>query len=361
MSVTSFIDLLHNYPLLGPEYADLITSLSERILKDSAAATHFIPVEGLPEYQSIAAQWLSLPTYPVAPERIAFGVSGHHVLTSILLSQTKAGQAVACDPITYNGWINISRQTERRLVSIAGDNHGMLPGALAEAAAKEPIWGVFLMPSLHNPCTTVMPIERRQALVKVCKKHGLWIIDDDAYRFLNPEAPASFAHLYPEKSFWIQSLTKPLFPSIKTAFVVAPENCVASLNEALRGVGHQPSPLTLPWVMDLIPTQIIERLLQTKRSEAKKRQLLAKELLGPFEFQATEFSFHLWLTLSDGWTSVSANQALRNAGVGIVPGINYSTNSVDPKKIRIALAGAENLESVRRGLEIVARVLTEKT
>ena len=57
------------------------------------------------------------------------------------------------------------RQTGRRNVAIAREDDGMLPRALDEAAAREPLWGVFLMPSLHNPRATVMPLARRQALV----------------------------------------------------------------------------------------------------------------------------------------------------------------------------------------------------
>jgi DNA-binding transcriptional MocR family regulator len=332
--------------------------LSHRIFQDSVASTRFIPVEGIPEFQSIGAEWLSISEYPITPSRIVFGVSGHHILTSILLSHTKAGQAIACDPVTYNGWINIIRHTERRHVPIFGDEQGMLPEALDAAAKKELIWGVFLMPSLHNPSTAVMGIERRKAIVEVCKANDLWIIDDDAYRFLNPDAVASFAHLYPEKSFWVQSLTKPLFPSIKTALAVAPESSVSLLNEALRVVGHQPSPLTLPWVMSLLSSKKIESVLNAKRTVAKKRQILAKQLLSEFKFQTMESSFHVWLSLPEGWSSASANQALRNVGVGIVPGINYSVDSMDPKKIRIALAGEEH--SVTRGLEILAKELVSK-
>jgi len=278
----SYFDLLYNYPLLGPEAGEIVSSLSQHIAGESVAATRFTPVEGLLQHRSLAAKWLSSSNCSIRPEQIAFSVSGHHALTAILLSHTKAGQAIACDPITYNGWINICRHTERRPVAIAGDDLGMLPEALDEAAKKESLWGVFLMPSLHNPMTTVMPIERRRALVEVCRKHGLWVIDDDAYRFLNPKAAESFAHLYPEKSFWIQSLTKPLFASIKTAFIVAPEKSIAALTEGLRCAGHQPSLLTMPWVLNFVSSQKLDSVIKLKLSEAEKRQAFTQEILQGF-------------------------------------------------------------------------------
>lgn len=356
----SYFDLLYNYPLLGPEAGEIVNSLSQHIAAESVTATRFSPVEGLLEHRSIVAKWLSSLRYPIPPEQIAFAVSGHHALSAILLSHTKAGQAVACDSITYNGWINICRHTERRPIPVAGDEHGMLPEALDQAASQQSIWGVFLMPSLHNPTATVMPIERRRALVEVCRKHNLWVIDDDAYRFLNPNAADSFAHLYPEKSFWIQSLTKPLFASIKTAFIVAPEKSILALAEGLRCTGHQPSLLTMPWVLNFISSGKLDSVIKLKLNEAKKRQASAKEILQAFEYKTTEHAFHLWLTLPNGWTSISANEALRNAGVAIVPGVNYSVDASDPKKIRIALAGEENRDRVAQGLQILAKVLKPK-
>lgn len=345
------INLVHNYPHIGSGVNELMSNLSSQILAKPELAMQFIAVEGLPEHKKIAAEWLSYDGFKVEPERVAFGASGHQLLLSTLLALTKAGDKIACDPVTYNGWLNIVRHSQRQNVVVAGDADGMLPEALDDAAKKESLWGVFLMPSLHNPCATAMSLDRRQALIEVCRRHNLWVIDDDAYRFLNPTPPPSFGHLYPERSVWLQSLTKPLFPSIKTSLMVAPTEVLSQTHETLRATAHQPSALTLPWVLQLLESKHLDQIVFEKQKEAVKRQKLAKEILTGFEFQTTPTAFHLWMHLPAKWTASSATQALKVADIGVVSGTNYEvTNPDSSRHIRIALGGESDRERLATGL-----------
>ncbi len=337
------IDLIHNYPLPSNSTPELLESLALKIKSDPALSISYIPVEGLPSHREVAGRWLDVP-----PSRLGFGVSGHQLLTSLVLAFTKPGDAIACEEITYNGWLNITRHTQRKNVPVKSDEQGMLPASLDEAAKNQKLWGIFLMPSLHNPLCRIIPLERRLALIEVAKKHDLWIIDDDAYRFLNPSPPKSFAHLHPEKSFWIQSVTKPLFPGIKTALIAAPEACMPALTEALRATGHQPSPLTLPWVLDLLSSGKMDQIILDKQNEARKRQAIASEILKGLEFQTIPSSFHLWLKVPESWSP---------QGVGIVPGIRYfAGENTPPSAVRVALAG-ETLPKMEEGLKRIATQL----
>lgn len=353
-----YFDLMFNYPLPGDSTTELIQSLTSRISKDPFLASKFLPLDVIGEYHDRAAQWLSFPNYKINANTISFGVSGHQLLLSILLGFTKEGSQIACEPVTYNGWINIVKLTHRKNIVIPMDQFGMIPEALDEAASKNSIWGIFLMPSLHNPCATVMPLERRQAIVKICRKHNLFIIDDDAYRFLNPEPLPSFAHLMPEKTFWIQSLTKPLFPSLKTAFIVTPEKHIPTLNSVIRASAHSPSPLTLPWAVEFINSKEFGELMTLKKEEAIRRQEIASAELNGFTYQTIPTSFHIWLELPKKWNSLRAAEALMNVGVGVVPGMNYSANGTESvPAIRIALSGEAEKSRVTQGLRIVRRVL----
>jgi len=358
MNQTSFINLMNNYYLPDNRAEELLNSFSENIKQNTKFATQYLPVEGLPEHLDLIANWLSNPSYQVKPEQVSIGVSGHQFLMAILLGLTQASDQIACDPITYNGWLNITRHVSRKNIAVPGDHYGMIPEALDEIASKTKLWGIFLMPSLHNPCATVMPLERRKAIVEVCQRHNLWIIDDDAYRFLNPDPPPSFAHLYPERTFWLQSLTKPLFPSIKTAFLVSPSTVTPVLREVLRITAHQPSSLTLPWVLKIISTGELDKLTEEKRIEACRRQGVATDILKGLKFKGIPSSFHLWIDLPDGWSSVNAQEALKLNHVGVVQGLNYAVEGqIPPNSIRVALVGDPDFNRVLIGLRTIAQVL----
>lgn len=330
-----------NYPLPTLPYADLVGTLAQKLKDDPMAALRNVPEEKLVVFQKQMAEWLR-----VSSEQIAFGIGGHHIFSTIIQEFTLPGEALACEEITYNGWIEASKALGRKIVSVKMDKNGMIPEALDEIAGNERIRGIFLMPSLHNPLNIVMPLERRQAIVDVCRRHEIFIIDDDAYRFLNPNPPPSFSHLYPEGSFWIQSFTKILFPSIKTGVVAAPAQTLSKLRAALR---YQPPGLTLPWIMELISTGTMDKIIGGKQDEAKNRQKIATEVLKGIPYQTYPTSFHLWLEVPEGWLpkEISVMPAVRYfAGKGAVPGA-----------MRITLAGESDPLKMRKGLESFATQL----
>lgn len=330
-----------NYPL-PQNHAELADSLAEKVRANASLSLLNVSDENLIQHRETVGRWLN-----VSPESITFGSGGHQILASIVSAFTKHGEAIACEEISYNGWLEICRSQGRRSIAIAMDELGMIPEALDAAASKEKIWGIFLMPSLHNPLSISMPLKRRESIRDICRKHDLWIIDDDAYRFLNPEKTEGFAHLYPEKTFWIHSFTKSLFPSLKTAVVSAPKSSLPALEGALR---YRPSNLALPWIMDLMKSGRLDQVLTGKQEEARKRQTLAAEVLKGLSYDSFPTSFHLWMKVPAGWEP---------EGIQVMPGSKYTVDGRLIDRIRITLAGENEREKVKEGLENLARQLRQ--
>lgn len=320
-----------------------MASLAEKIKSDPLASIRNVTDDKLTSFREITGKWLN-----IEPNRLTFGTGGHQIFSAIIQAFTTQEDVVACEEITYNGWLEACQFLHRKVVSIKMDKEGMIPEALDEAAGKCRIWGLFLMPSLHNPLNIVMPLERRRAIVEVCRKHGLWVIDDDAYRFLNPSPPPSFAHLYAERSFWIQSFTKSLFPAIKTAVVAAPVSALPALDSALR---YRSPGLTLPWVIDLIQSGKFDEVIHQKREEARKRQAIARDILNKFTYQMFATSFHLWVPLS---------QEAEVPGVNVMSGKKYWAGpGPSNPAVRLTLAGENDPIRMKEGLSLISQKLRQ--
>ena len=96
------------------------------------------------------------------------------------------------------------------------DAEGMLPQALADAlgsVAPSDGKAVYLSPTLHNPTTATMSLERRQAIVEICRKAGAWIIEDGVYAAAFPDLPELSA-LAPDISLHVNGLSKSLGPGL---------------------------------------------------------------------------------------------------------------------------------------------------
>lgn len=330
-----------NYPLPPDSHAELISSLAEKMKQHPLQALRNLSGEGIHSSLETASRWLG-----ISRDRISFGSGGHHILASIVQGFSNPGDSIACEEITYNGWLEICQNHGRRSLGIKSDKEGMLPDELEKAVKENSIRGIFLMPTLHNPLSTFMPLHRRRDIVEVCRKHGLWVIDDDAYRFLHPSPIESFAHLYPENTFWIQSFTKSLFPSLKTAVVVSPAKLTEKLALSLR---YAPSGLTLPWIMDLLDSKEYQNIIEAKQNEALERQQMARQILGNHPVKTVPTSFHLWMDVPDAWEC---------PGVSVMPASRYYAGTGKaPSAIRITLAGEPEREKVLKGLELISQKL----
>ena len=73
-----------------------------------------------------------------------------------------------------------------------------LPDALVQALRTNRARGLYCMPTLQNPTTTVMSEGRRRKIAAICAEHDLPIIEDDVYGFLLERQATPLAALRPQ-------------------------------------------------------------------------------------------------------------------------------------------------------------------
>src|SRR5262249_59287647 len=79
-----------------------------------------------------------------------------------------------------------AEQLGLRLVGVAMDEEGIRPDALKAACKVHKPKAIYLIPTLHNPTTATLGSERRKMIAEFIRKNGLFLIEDDAYGFLQP-------------------------------------------------------------------------------------------------------------------------------------------------------------------------------
>ena len=208
-------DLQFNYPILTEQQEQLAGHITAA-MEDSSKWMELPPYGGYTEHREAAAEWLSRGSEAVPASRVMLAAGGHNAVMASMLVAGLRGKKIATDPITYPGFRMQASWLGSELVTCEGDQCGMKPESLKRAAEKGAA-AVYLMPTVHNPMGIVMPMKRRQEICEVAAKHSLTILDDDAYGFCEAKAPSHFATLAPERSYFIQSFTKPFAPAMKLA------------------------------------------------------------------------------------------------------------------------------------------------
>ena len=95
------------------------------------------------------------------------------------------GDAIAVEGPTYLGALMAFRGAEADVLEITMDEDGLVVDALAEAIEDglRPKL-LYVIPEYQNPTGRTLPLERREALVELCRRHGVLILEDVAYREL---------------------------------------------------------------------------------------------------------------------------------------------------------------------------------
>ena len=209
------------------------------------------------------------------------------------------GAAIAVDELTYPHFRAMAAELGIKLVACAGDDDGMLPDALAEAATTHGVKAVYLMPTVHNPLGTVMSPARRLALANIIRQHGLFLIEDDAYRFLEPDGPAPISFLVPDLSYYIFSFSKPIFPELRVAYIVIPERLSTGSGELIAQVNSGTSHVFAEILTSFILDGTLSGLIAEKQALGHERQTLISSSLAGLNIRAHRNGFHCWIELPE--------------------------------------------------------------
>ncbi len=355
-------DLAMNMP---PEPTDpaLIARMREGL---DYVSTNLIP---LLRYQSAiggekdkvaASTWLSLRGMVPKLDRVAVTPGAHPTMTAILATITNPGDTVLCERITYPGIRAIASRLRVKLVGVEMDGQGILPDALEKAFKKNSAKALYLNPTLQNPTTITVPTERRLEISQVLRKHGLPLIEDDAYGFIPTKPPAPLAVSAPELSWYIGGLAKCIGAGLRLAYTVVPSpNDAYALAVALKAVSVMPSPLGMALATSWIEDGTADSIRRFIRAETAARQQIASEALEGFDYVSAENAFNGWLRLPEGAGRADIIARMAGRHIGIIPSEAFTVGGTPSEHVRICLGGSIGREALQSGILFMSHALTE--
>src|SRR3546814_6529194 len=72
------------------------------------------------------------------------------------------------------------------------------------------------MPTLQNPTTVTMPEELRREIARIAVEHGVAIVEDDIYGFLDEAVPPPITHFAPSVGHYVLSVSKCIAPGLRS-------------------------------------------------------------------------------------------------------------------------------------------------
>lgn len=306
-----------------------------------------------------AAVWLGRRGIDPGAERIAITPGAHAAMAAILSVLARPGDTVLCERITYPGLRALAARLDLRLVGVGTDDAGMLPELLEVAIRDHRPKALYLNPVLHNPTTLTMPEWRRRELAGIVARHGLPLVEDDAYGFVAAAPPAAFAVLAPDQTWHVGGLSKCIGAGLRLAYVVAPDARAGfSLAQALRAFSGMASPLGMALATRWIEDGTADSIRDFTAGECAARQRIAAQVLQGFRFRADPLAFNIWLKLPEGASRAELMGRMAGRHIGLMPADAFTVSGPPEEHLRICLGGAISRDDLRSGLLFLADSLS---
>jgi 2-aminoadipate transaminase len=327
---------------------------------DAGVALQYSPTPGLPGLRDALASRMARTDGRRPAEAELMVTSGSiDALGLLARAMLDPGDSVAVEAPTYLGAIDAFRGMEATVVGVRMDDDGIdverLEAACATGLAPKLL---YTIPDHQNPTGISMEAGRRSAVVEVCRRHGVLVVEDVAYRDLgfSADRPPSLWSLAPDIVVQIGTTSKTFFPGVRLGWAAGPapvieqmisakqnsDQCAGAfgqrlLEEYLRG-GHMD-----PQLRDSVA-------LYARRCRLMLAALDANMPAG-VTWTRPRGGFFTWLTGPAALDAVELARRARDAGIAFVPGRPFHPDGAGSNQIRLSFSRAgeaEITEGVRR-------------
>jgi DNA-binding transcriptional MocR family regulator len=259
--------------------------------------------------------------------------------------------------MTFPGMKAAAAKLGVRLVGVAMDSEGIQPDALKSACRLHKPKAVYLIPTLHNPTTATLSPSRRKAIAAIIRASGAFLIEDDAYGWLDPSA-SPIANLIPERSYLAFSLSKCIAPALRVAYLLVPDATSEQvMRSSLQATMQMPPPLMVALMTQWIRSGVADQIIAAIRSEASGRQQLAARILKGASFAAQPNGHHVWLSLPRQWNCSDFVARVLRDGLAVVGGEAFAVQGAAPHAVRVSLGAARNRAELGQALHLLANAL----
>lgn len=356
-------DMSRNMHIPGAETQLLAQSLME-LARDPhtlAQTTLYTPDAGLPRYRQAGARWLTHGDFQPQAEQVLCVNGAQHGLLCTLMALLRAGDTLVTEQLTYPGLITAARMLGIKLLGAAMDEEGLVPAALDELCRQNRVTALYCTPTLQNPTTGVMSLQRREAIAALCREHNLLIIEDEAHAVLVADRPPPLSVYAPERCVLIGSLSKAVAAGLRVGYLHAPSALLSRIAAALRASCWMATPLAMELASNWIDNGTASELLRQQIVEIGRRKALVQGLLTGLSYRTHAHCPHFWIEVPEPWraSDVQAELKLKNYLIATAESFAVGRAAV-PQFVRASVSNASHDDRLLlQGIQALSNSLRE--
>jgi 2-aminoadipate transaminase len=343
---------------------DTLRAIVDKLLHDDASvALQYAPSEGIASTRELLRSQVDRlqGRRPDEPELMVTS-GGIDAITLIAKSMLDAGDTVVVEEPSYVGAVTGFTSFEGTVLGIPIDTDGLdveaFAGLLAGGVRPKLL---YTIPEHQNPTGWSLSAERRPALVELCRRYGVLIVEDVAYRelgFVDSPDPSLWS-LGPDVVVQIGTFSKTFFPGVRLGWAAGPPEIIAQLVYAKQNSDQCAGALGQRLLEEFVRAghydDHVLRARELYRDRAAAMDLALNDQFAdtPASWSRPAGGFFSWLRLPGVDTTALAEGA-RAANVAFVPGAGFFAGVRDCEHLRLSYSRVSEPD-IAEGIARLAR------
>ena len=342
------LSMMGGFPNPSTFPTEVLDEIVTRLVRDDpGAALQYTASEGIPsvrEYLCDRQQQLQ-GRRPELPELIVTS-GGMEAIALACQSMIDPGDAILVEAPTYLGALMAFAGAEADVEGIPMDDDGLQVEALEQrlAAGLRPKL-VYAIPEYQNPTGRTLSLERRRALVELCRRHGVLVFEDVAYRELSYDGTAlpTLWSLAPDIVMQAGTFSKTFCPGVRLGWAVGPSEVIAQMAAAKQNTDQCAGGLGQRMVEEYGRGGHFERQMPATRAlyashwRATKRAL-ERHMPPGCTWSEPTGGFFTWVSLPAHVDTIAMRAAATAAGVAYVPGAPFYVGPGGRNELRLSFS-----------------------
>jgi 2-aminoadipate transaminase len=326
------------------ELDDIVARL---VRDDAAVALQYTPCAGLPSLREyLADRQEQLQGRRPEPAELMVTSGGMECIALMCQALLDPGDTVAVEAPTYLGALMAFGAAEAEVAGIAMDEDGLRVDELAARleAGQRPKF-LYTIPEYQNPTGRTLSLDRRRELVELCRRHGVLIFEDVAYRELSFDGSSlpTLWSLAPDVVLQAGTFSKTFFPGVRLGWAAGPADVVAELVAAKQNTDQCAGGLGQRLVEEYGRGGGFERHLPPARALyaahwAALSAALDRHMPAGVGWSEPAGGFLTWLTLPEELDAMAMRPAALAAGVSYVPGQPFYLGDEPRNTLRLSFS-----------------------
>jgi 2-aminoadipate transaminase len=345
-----------------------LAEIAGRLVRDEPGlALQYTPSEGIRSVREYMVDRVEhLQGRRPAWEELTVTSGGMECIDLLCRSLLDRGDQMAVEAPTYLGAIMAFQGYGVELTGIPMDADGMDVAAFEErlAGGYRPKV-LYTIPEFQNPSGRTLTLERRHQLVEICRRYGVLIFEDVAYRELSFDGSAlpSLWSLAPDIVLQAGTFSKVFCPGVRLGWAAGPAELVSLLASAKQLTDQCAGGLGQRLVEEYGRAGLFGKRLPQARALyashwAALSAALDEHMPEGCAWNEPTGGMFTWMRLPEHLDTVALRSAATEAGVAYVPGRPFYVDDAGLNELRLSFSHLDE-DQLSTAAERLAKVVED--